>query len=513
MNIVQKKHGLFHGLKLRENKKSSSVPIKIMPSPKRVIIPMQQHLGAECEPVVNRGDIVKAGQLIGDSASFVSAKIHASIDGEVKSILRIVNPVTSGIISAVEIVSEETEGGIISASQVGEEKNQQIQQVNNQPDHQQVNQQTNQPQENQQFDHLPNQINNQTDSQSGNQSGSLSVNQENKYEDYEGKYKEYLKTVEKLEPKELIEKIKEAGIVGLGGATFPTHVKLSVPKGKIVDTVILNGCECEPYITADHRLMIEYGFEMLIGAMIISKIINPISLIIAIEENKEDAAKSLEQKIFALGLQEKFKLVLLPSKYPMGAEKTLIKNILKRKVPVGGLPFDVGVVVQNVATAKAIFDAVILNRSLIERVVTITGDIEHPLNLMVKIGTLLTDVAEYFGKIGDKKYKVIFGGPMTGYTIGNINFPLTKGTGCILLEKVSPRSESNCIRCSRCVSICPMNLEPLMYVNFVKNNKYGDCSGYYIESCIECGSCAYVCPASIPIVGYIKTGKAVLSRK
>ncbi|MBM3713928.1 MAG: electron transport complex subunit RsxC, partial [Actinobacteria bacterium] len=436
--------------------------------------------------------------------SFVSAKIHASIDGEVKSILRIVNPVTSGIISAVEIVSEEIEEGIISNNQLDDEKNQQVQQVNQEPHHKQVNQQPHQP---------PSQINNQTVSQSGSLSGRQSGSQENKYEDYEGKYKEYLKTVEKLEPKEFIEKIKEAGIVGLGGATFPTHVKLSVPKDKIVDTVILNGCECEPYITADHRLMIEYGFEMLIGALIIFKIINPAGLIIAIEDNKEDAAKSLEQKIFALGLQEKFKLVLLPSKYPMGAEKTLIKNILKRKVPVGGLPFDVGVVVQNVATAKAIFDAVILNKPLIERVVTITGDIEHPLNLMVKIGTLLTDMAEYFGKIGDKKYKVIFGGPMTGFTIGNINFPLTKGTGCILLEKVSPRSESNCIRCSRCVSICPMNLEPLMYVNFVKNNKYEDCSSYYIESCIECGSCAYICPASIPIVGYIKTGKAVLSRK
>lgn len=461
MNIIEKKLGFFRGLKLKENKKSSTVKISFMPLPQRVVIPMQQHTGTECELVVNRGDYVKQGQLIGKATSFISANIHSSISGQVKSILRMVNPVTNEIINAVEIISTEN-----------------------------------------------------TNSQS-----SLSENTNENFKDYESSYniedyiKDYLNKINTYEANVLLEKIKDAGIVGLGGAAFPTHVKLTVPKGKNIDTVILNGCECEPYITSDHRIMLEHGFEVVIGALIISKIVNPKQIIITVEDNKKDAAESLAKKIKILNKEDKIKIAILPSRYPMGAEKTLIKNILNRRVPQGGLPLDVGVVVQNVSTSKAIFDAVLFNKPLIERVITITGDIEKPYNLVVKVGTLLIDLIDYFGKINNKKYKIIFGGPMTGYAVGNINFPITKGVNCILLREVVARLESNCIRCSRCISICPMNLEPLMYVNFVKNSKYLECSSYYIESCIECGSCAYVCPASIPIVGYIKTGKAALARK
>lgn len=456
MSILKKKSGFVKGLKLKENKKSSSIPIKVMPAPARVIIPMQQHLGAECEPIVSRGDSIKVGQLIGESSSFVSAKVHSSIDGIVKNIIRMVNPATSTLINAVEInADEKSQDNINLKTEIS-----------------------------------PIEAN-------GNFAEIL---------------KKYIKIIDDKTPRSMIEKIREAGIVGMGGAAFPTHVKLSVPEGNKIDTVILNGCECEPYITADHRLMLEYSFEMLLGALIIFKILSPAQLIVAIEENKEDAADKLLKAITVLGLEDKFKIVLLPSKYPMGAEKTLIKNILGRTVPAGGLPLNVGVVVQNVATAKAIFDAVVLEKPLIERIITLTGDIDNPVNLMIKVGTLLTDIIDYFGRTGDKKYEVIFGGPMTGYSVGNLNFPITKGTNCILLKEVLAKQEGNCIRCSRCVGICPMNLVPLMYVNFVKNNKYEDCSNYYIENCIECGSCAYRCPASIPIVGYIKTGKAVLQR-
>jgi electron transport complex protein RnfC len=197
----------------------------------------------------------------------------------------------------------------------------------------------------------------------------------------------------------------------------------------------------------------------------------------------------------------------------MGAEKVLIYNLLKRKVPVGSLPFEVGVVVNNVGTSKAVFDAVIKNRPLIERVITVTGDIERPVNLMVRIGTLLGDIVESVHVPGDKSLKLIFGGPMTGFSINNMDFPVTKAVNCILVKHVKKPVENNCIRCSRCIGACPMNLMPLMYASYVKNNRYDACREYYIESCIECGSCAFVCPASIPLLGYIKTGKSVLARK
>ena len=198
----------------------------------------------------------------------------------------------------------------------------------------------------------------------------------------------------------LIEKIKDAGVVGMGGATFPTHVKLSVPKSRKIDSVIINGCECEPYITADHRLMLEKTFELLSGIYIIYRILEPENVFIAIEDNKKDAIVKINRLIEATGTDNIFKVVSLPSRYPMGAEKTLIKNILKRKVPVGGLPYEIGVTVNNVSTAKAIYDAVVNERPLIERIVTVTGDIEGPRNLLVRIGTLIGDFQKYYGKAG-----------------------------------------------------------------------------------------------------------------
>jgi len=468
MNIVSRKPRFVSGLKLKENKKSEHSPILLIPPPSRVIIPMQMHTGAECSLLVQRGDSVKTGQLIAESDSFVSANIHSTITGTVKSILKTVSPATSTIISAVEIVSKSAQ------QQTG-------------------------------------------DAQDSDAAGAL-------YEDevvFDNsasiksveEFRAFLKKIDSEQAPGLIQKIKAAGIVGLGGAAFPTHVKLSVPEGKKIDTVILNGCECEPYITADHRLMLEQGMEILAGAYIIFKILNPQKVIIAIENNKEDAIKNLADIIKELGIEHIFSISALPSRYPMGAEKTLIKNILKRKVPVGGLPLNVGVVVQNVSTAKAIFDAVAYDKPLIERVITVTGDIEKPLNLMVRIGTLVKDLKDYFGVLKEKPYDIIFGGPMTGFSVANMNFPIVKGNGCVLVKQGEKLVEKNCIRCGKCVSVCPMNLMPLMYGTYAKNNMWEQCSDYYIECCIECGSCAYVCPSAIPLVGYIKTGKAVIARK
>lgn len=459
-NLIIRKRGFFSGLKLEENKISSGFPIEYSGIPDKVIIPLQQHTGEPCDPLVKRGDTVREGQLIGDSEGWISAKIHASISGKVTSIPRMVNPQTSNIISAVEITSEST--GSTSAA-------------------------------------AENRIPEST--------------QEPDSEVHISRFRELSGIVDRLSSQKLIDKIKDAGVVGMGGATFPTHVKLSIPAGKSIDTVIINGCECEPGITADHRLMLDYGFEVLSGIYIIYRILKPEMVFIAIEDNKEDAIFHLEKMIITLGLEKIFRIVSLPSRYPMGAEKTLIKNVLKRKVPAGGLPMDVGAVVNNVGTAKAIFDAVVQDRPLIERVVTITGDIKKPKNLMVRIGTLIGDFRDYFGELDEKDYKVIFGGPMTGFSVVNMDFPVTKGSNCLLVKEVKKRVESNCIRCGRCINVCPMNLMPLMYANFVKNNKFVRCRDYYIDSCIECGSCAYVCPASIPLVGYIKTGKAALARK
>jgi len=457
-NLVIRKRGFFSGLRLKENKISANSPIEDFGIPGRVIIPLQQHTGAPCSPLVKRGDFVKAGQLIGDSAAKISAKIHASISGEVTSILRMVNPQTSTIIGAIEITSES------DASSLKIDNNQQSMQKLD---------------------------------------GNLQTS----------RFKELSRMVDRLSSRELIEKIKDAGVVGMGGATFPTHFKLSVPEGKKIDTVIINGCECEPYITADHRLMLDYGFEVLSGIYIIYRILRPDQVFIAIEDNKEDAIDNLKKLIIVLGLEKMFRIVSLPSRYPMGAEKTLIKNVLLRKVPVGGLPLDVGVIVNNIGTAKAIFDAVSYDKPLIERVVTITGDIREPKNLMVRIGTLIGDFCDYFGELDEKDYKIIFGGPMTGFSVVNMDFPITKGSNCLLVKEEKRRVENNCIRCGRCINVCPMNLMPLMYANYVKNNKFELCRDYYIDSCIECGACAYVCPASIPLVGYIKTGKAALARK
>ncbi|MBN1298353.1 MAG: electron transport complex subunit RsxC [Actinobacteria bacterium] len=457
MNIISRKPRFVTGLKLKENKKSEHEPIATIPVPGRVIIPMQMHAGAECELIVKKGDTVKTGQVIGEFSSFISAKIHSSITGTVKSVLKTVNPATSTIINAVEIEAlHDSEG-----NRAAEEK-----------------------------------------------TYNDSIIIENPED-----FKVFMSETDNASAAELIAKIKDAGIVGLGGAAFPTHIKLSVPEGKKIDTVILNGCECEPYITADHRMMLEYAMQILCGAYIIFKILNPIKVIIAIENNKEDAIRLMADRIRELGLENIFYISALPSKYPMGAEKTLIKNILKRKVPAGSLPLDVGVVVQNVSTAKAIFDAVAFNKPLIERVITVTGGIDKPLNLMIRIGTLVGDLKKYFGTFSDKPHDVIFGGPMTGFSVANMNFPIVKGTGCVLVQEGRKLVEKNCIRCGRCVSVCPMNLMPLMYGIYAKNNKWEECRDYYIDSCIECGSCAYVCPSSIPLVGYIKTGKSVLARK
>jgi len=318
---------------------------------------------------------------------------------------------------------------------------------------------------------------------------------------------------EMLSVKEILGKIREAGMVGLGGATFPTHVKLSPPEGKKIDTVILNGCECEPYITSDHRVMLEYGEKVLSGLNIIRKVLSPDTIFIAIENNKTDAIDHLEELIVAMGLKEDFKIIPLKSKYPMGAEKTLIGIILDREVPIGGLPLDVGVVVHNVSTAKAIHDAIFEGKPFVERVVTVTGAVKNPKNLLVRLGTPLRSLIEYCGGIDGKAGEVILGGPMMGISQPDLDFPVTKGTSCVLVKESTPIREQDCISCGRCLEACQMHLMPTVLAKYAKAGRYDDCKKAYIDDCFECGACAYVCPANIPIVQYIKVAKSELIKR
>ena len=318
---------------------------------------------------------------------------------------------------------------------------------------------------------------------------------------------------DKLSKEEILNRIKEAGIVGLGGATFPTHVKLQPPPDKKIDTIIINGCECEPFITSDHRLMLEHGEEILKGLEIMMKVLGCNEAYIGIESNKPDAIENMEKIVSESNISGEVIVELLPAQYPMGAEKTLLKRILGREVPIGGLPMDVGVVVQNVGTLKAIYDAIYAGIPLVERVLTVSGAVKEPKNVISRFGTPASEIIDYCGGTTSNADVVIFGGPMMGIAQISFDTPTTKGTNSILLQKNNKEVESNCIRCGTCVENCPMNLMPLMYVAYVKKNMYDELKDYWIDNCVECGSCAYGCPANIPLVQYIKVGKAELQKR
>jgi len=319
---------------------------------------------------------------------------------------------------------------------------------------------------------------------------------------------------ERLPKEKLREIIKEAGIVGMGGAGFPTHVKLSPPEDKFIDTVILNGAECEPFLTSDQRIMIERAKDITLGLKIIMKVLGAKKAFIAIEINKPSALSLMAK---ATKEEENIQVVPLKTKYPQGGEKQLIKTILNREVPSGGLPLDVGVVVQNVATALAIMEAVILGKPLIDRTVTVTGlAIKEPQNLRVRIGTSFQNVIDACGGFDKEPGKIIMGGPMMGLAQKSIDVPVIKGTSGIL---VLPKKETkistprDCIRCGKCIEVCPMRLMPNMLGILVERGRFNEAKEYHLLDCIECGSCSYVCPANRPLVHFIKFGKFKVSKK
>ncbi|MCX8070126.1 MAG: electron transport complex subunit RsxC [Thermodesulfovibrionales bacterium] len=314
-----------------------------------------------------------------------------------------------------------------------------------------------------------------------------------------------------LQPEELKAKIKDAGIVGMGGAAFPTHVKLSPPKEKPIDVIIINGAECEPYLTADYRLMLERPDEIVDGLKILMKTLGVKKGFIGIENNKPDAIEVIMNKVKA---EADIEVVPLKVKYPQGAEKMLIKACVNREVPPKGLPMDVGALVQNIGTTIAVFEAVRYGKPLIERVVTVTGEaIKEPKNLYVKIGTLISDLIAECGGFINSAVKVISGGPMMGFAITNIEMPVTKGTSGIvaLLEEEVLHVDNfgPCIRCGRCIEACPMGLMPYMLSLMSEKGFYDDAKNYNLFDCFECGSCTYVCPSKRPIVQFVRLAKSL----
>lgn len=312
-----------------------------------------------------------------------------------------------------------------------------------------------------------------------------------------------------LTSEEILKKIEYAGIVGLGGATFPTHVKLTPPPGSIAQLLVINGVECEPYLTSDHQLMLEKAEQILIGVKLIMKAIKVNKTVIGIEGNKRDAIELMSKiALRYVGIE----IIPLKVRYPQGGEKQLIDAILKRQVASGALPISTGIVVQNVGTAYAVYEAVQKNKPLFERVVTVTGKtVKAPSNFLVRIGTPINELIESAGNLPEDTGKIISGGPMMGKAIVSTGVPVTKGTSGIL---IMPKDESsrgvvrNCMRCAKCVSTCPMGLEPYLLSALAEHEEWERMENEKIMDCIECGSCSYTCPANRPLLDYCRLGKA-----
>ncbi|OFW68798.1 MAG: hypothetical protein A2V52_07285 [Actinobacteria bacterium RBG_19FT_COMBO_54_7] len=415
---------------------ASSQPIKAAPVPAEVIIPLSQHIGAPNEVLVSPGDKVTVGQKIGGSEAFVSAAVHSSVAGTVKSITEITG-FTGAMVKAVIIES-----------------------APEQPE-------------------------------------------------FEKKAGADLDAVTGDRVREIA---REAGLVGMGGAAFPTHVKLAPPQDKAIDTVIINACECEPFLTCDHRLMLERAADLVSGVKLLMKAVGAKSGIVGIEANKMDAVDEVRK---AAEGEPGVSVEVLEVKYPEGAEKMLIYALTGRKVPPGKLPSEVSCLVQNAGTALALYEAAAWGKPLYERVLTITGPgIKQPCNLLAKIGTPISTLVDFCGGFRGEAGKLILGGPMTGWAQKDASAPIVKGTSGVLVltaDAIDVGIEQECVRCGKCVDACPMFLLPNFIVQYTKREEWDKAEMSGALDCFECGCCSFVCPAYIPHVSYAREAKAEIA--
>ena len=410
--------------------------------PQVCYIPMRQHIGKPAIPLVEVGDTVEEGQLIGKADGFISSNIHASVPGNVIEIAAYPTVYSKNELCVViELQGAFTESGKPSQS-----------------------------------------------------------------EEWKS-----------LDSKDILGRVQNAGIVGMGGAAFPTPVKLSPPEDKVIDTLIVNGSECEPYLTVDDMLMQTFPDEIVEGVRITLKILGIKNACIGLEKNKPKAIAALQEAVGKIPMDENISIESLKTKYPQGAEKQLIFSILGRETPSGGLPMDAGVVVQNVGTIHAIREAVIFRKPLYERYITITGKIvRNPGNYKARIGSRISDIIEECGGLEEDAAKVIMGGPMCGIAIDNLEMPVIKGTSGVLFlsrNEVYFEDYRSCIRCGRCVSVCPVGLLPCDIANAIEKDRLDIVEQLNPYDCIMCGSCSYVCPSRRPVGHFIKLAQEKLRRK
>ncbi len=422
---------------------SRACKITELKAPETVYISMSQHIGAPAKPIVAVGDKVKVGQVLGEPGGFMSAFIHSSVSGTVKSI----GP------------RKDLSGNVQTYVEIAVEGDEWLDSID------------------------------RTDT---------------------------LVTDIPSDPKGIIEKIRLGGVVGLGGATFPTHVKLSIAPGKKCEMLIINGCECEPYLTSDFRTLLEKGDQVVIGTAIIKKALGVADATIAIEDNKPEAIEHVNKLVQEYASKSDdykgIKVLSLMKKYPEGGEKQLIDAVMHRQVKSGGLPIDVGAVVQNVATALAVYEAVQKNKPLIDNSVTVTGDcLANQANFLVRVGTPLNYIIDAVGGVPKDAAKVISGGPMMGKAISNLEAATLKGTGALLFlteKQTRRRPEMNCIRCGKCADACPMGLEPFLLNRLAKAGDVDGLEANAAQDCIQCGCCLYSCPSNIPLLDTISMARA-----
>ncbi len=425
------------GVLVSHNKNTAKMEPVRMPAPAKVILPMQQHIGAPCSPVVKVGDVVAVGQIIADSEKYVSAPIHASISGKVTAIGE--TPLPNGFIAQ-----------------------------------------------------------------------SVTIESDGEMRQYEG-----IKPPNPKTKDEFIKAVRASGLVGLGGAGFPTHIKLNYPPEKNVDTLIVNVAECEPYITVDNRECLDNSWDILSGIHTLKDFLGIKTVIIAVEDNKPAGIAELKKIADnSSDTDDSIQLMILKSRYPQGAEKVIVQATTGRRVPPGKLPADIGCLVMNVTSVAFIARYLKTGKPLVSRSLTVDGTaISHPKNVRVPIGTNIGEVIDFCGGFKTEPYKIVTGGPMMGLAIIGTDLPVLKQNNAILAFAENShrvKRERDCIRCGRCANVCPVDLMPTLIARFTKSKEIDKIKQSGVTVCMECGSCSYACPSGIPLVQYMRLAKTML---